>query len=211
MYLDLVFFSDEKILAKFEKKFSQRYVFAKHFSSLKEIESFKSKYPSVKVCQVIEKPDSKEVSKYRQKADFLAVNGKNIERNSFAVSKEAVDFLLMPCCERKPEFDTAIARIASKNRVGIAVLFSEFLNAEKKKRSMMFKNYFFVAKLCKKFKARILFFSGALNERELRKAKDFSSFGILLGLSLNDSLNSVRKAEEFLKKRRFLEGYKIIA
>lgn len=147
------------------------------------LDKFRDNSFSFKTCHLLEKPDSQETKKFSQIADFVAVKGKNISLNKFAVQTKQVDFLLHPLTTGKPEFDTAIAREASQNKVGIAFLFSEFLSLHGFRRSMMLKNCLFVSKLMQKFKANAFFFSGGGEISEMRSPEDMLSFGALFSFT----------------------------
>ncbi|HIH33540.1 MAG: hypothetical protein J4478_02455 [Candidatus Diapherotrites archaeon] len=213
MYLDLVFFDSVQELQPLAKKLGQDFIIAKTFRNDFELKQLKEKISSTafKTCHVLHSPNMQELLKFRQKADFIAVYGKNLGRNKFAVSNERVDFLLMPCSSaRKPEFDAALARLAAENKVCIGLLFEEFANAGSEGLQALLRNYLLVARLCRKFKIQIAVFSGAKNAFGTRQEKDFASFLCLLGYSREQALKQVRGLERFLEKKGKLEGFEIL-
>lgn len=213
-FLDLVFFENSLDLKAFAKKFSQEFIICKAFKNDFELKQLKekAKAENFKTCHLMLNANMQELQKFRQKTDFIAVFGKNIQRNKFAVSSDKVDFLLMPCSTaKKPEFDAALARLAGENKVCIAIFFSEFLNAKPEELQDLLRNYIFVLRLCKKFKIQVAVFSGAKSVQELRQVKDFASFLGLLGFDREKSLNQVRGLSEFLAKKGKLKGFEIIA
>ncbi len=204
MYLDLVFFDDLEVLKKYSEQWRQAFIIAKPFKSVHDLLALKQKISEQKlpflVCHVLQKSNGSEIQQFRSHADFLAMQGQNLGRNKFGYSNNKIDFVLQPCSSAKPEFDAALCHVAAQNMVHSAVLFQPFLKSSGKERALLLKNYLLVARLCKKYKAPIAFFSGAFKKEELRAAKDFSSFASLLGYSRELSLQNVRKAQMRLKE-----------
>jgi len=214
MYLDLVFFENLADLELFSKKFRQEFIVCRNFKNDFELKQLKEKIKgkNLKVCHLLLNANMQELQKFRQKVDFIAVFGKNLQRNKFAVSSEKVDFLLMPAGNaRKPEFDAGLARIAAENKVVIGILFNEFLNSNPEDLKDLLRNYLLVARLCKKYKAQLAVFSGAKNAFDLRQVKDFASFLCFLGLKRETALKQVRGLSEFLEKKGKLEGFEILS
>src|SRR3989338_7564206 len=188
MILDLVFYSDLQSLKRNAKLLGiDAIIIAQNFRSQRDIDALraeikKSKFPFY-ICHLLGEPNQNDAKLFSGKADFIAVLGGSANLNKFAVSSNFVDFLIAPAGYGKNEFDTAIAQIASDNQKPIAIPFAQFLNCSGFQRSMLFKNYFFVVKIMKKFRLNALFFSGAKKESELRAPQDFASFANLLGFS----------------------------
>ncbi len=190
---DLVFFERKSDLKEFLETAkvlgTMQLILAKNFSKneLKELKQFVEKnFPekNFQFCQVLEKANPNELKEFRQLVNFIAVQGKSISLNKFAVSQKNIDFLLQPFGSGKLEFDTAIARLAKENNVKIVFLFKEFNSVQGLQKSLLLKNTLFVIKLLKRFKVEPLFFSGAKEVIELRSLKDLSSFAVMLGFSL---------------------------
>lgn len=212
-YLDLVFFDNSADLKLFSRKFNQEFIVCRQFKNDFELKQLKerAKLDGFKTCHLLLNSNQQELQKFRQKVDFIAVFGKNIQRNKFACSSSKVDFLLMPCSTaKKPEFDSALARLASDNKVCIALLFSEFLNANPSELQDLLRNYIFVLKLCKKFKIKTAVFSGAKSAQEIRQVKDFASFLCLLGMNRENALLQERGLSGFLEKKGKLEGFEVL-
>lgn len=212
MYLDLAFIEDFELLSEFSKKFNQEFIVCRNFRNDFELKQLKEKLAGkFKVCHLMLTANPAELSKFRQKVDFIAVYGKNLQRNKFAVSTGKVDFLLMPCSNaKKPEFDAALARLASESKVCIALLFEEFLNSKPEELKDLLRNYLLVARLCKKYKVKIAVFSGAKKQEDLRQAKDFSAFLCFLELKREHALKEVRELRAFLEKKGKLEGFEVL-
>ncbi len=182
---DFVFYSSEFNLSELAEKETQlenhEVVLCKNFSE-KELQELKEKTRKEKFsvkfffCHLLFKSDSKEINKFKNKADFIGVFGGNVSLNKFAVSNKKIDFLFAPCSEGKLTFDTAIARIAKENSTEILIPFSSFLNAVHSKRVSLAKNYSFMLKLSSKFKLNVLVVSFAKNFFELRSVKELEAF-----------------------------------
>ena len=162
-------------------------ILAKNFHSIKEAEDLRKKVSSYKfdfkLCHLMLSSNSKQLSQFKNKVEFVAVLGGNVELNKFAVSSKQIDFLLAPITFGRLSVDTAIARIAAENDKRIIFLFSDFLNSFGLKRMQLFRNAFFSMKLFKKFKVTSSIFSGAEYLDELRSLEDLSVFLELLGLN----------------------------
>lgn len=190
--IDLVFFNEKlfelKKIAEIEGKLGNgTTILAKNFSSEKELSELKEKIKKIeydfRLCHLMLSPEPRELNKFRGKTEFIAVLGGNVTLNKFAVSTKGIDFLLQPCNEGPLTFDTAIAQTAVDNRIPIAFCFSQFLESEGAKRSSLFRNYFFTAKLLQKFKLNCLVFSGAKYCEQTRSIKNLSCFLVLLGFT----------------------------
>jgi RNase P/RNase MRP subunit p30 len=185
--IDFSAFSDLKAIKETAAKLDTgKVILAKRFQK-GELPELKKKCRKEKLpflfCHIMENSDSNELKRFRQQADFLAVRGGIIQLNKFAVSNKNIDFLLHPVSSKKFEVDTAIARLASQNKVRLAFLFQEFLSVKGVKRSLMFKNAFMAVKLLKKFKGESIIFSGAKEKQAMRALKDLAALNVLLGFS----------------------------
>lgn len=208
--LDLIFYSNaaelERIRARALELGTTKLLLAKNFS-LNELKQLKKDLVGEKkvkhyFCHVLEKDDSRELKRFLGSVDFLAVQGKNMKLNKFAVSQKKVDFLLQPFAWKKMEFDTAIARLAHDNDVKIVFLFNEFSERQGFQKSLVLKNAFLCVKLLKKFKAKALFFSGAKNAFQLRSPKDLQSLAVLLGFTLEQAKRFTEKMPEQMLKEK---------
>lgn len=164
-------------------------IIANTFETPNEIKALKheikNKNPNLnfKICHILQTPDSKELRRYEQRADFIAVQGANPTLNKFAASTKRVDFLLQPFIEGKPVFDTAIARLCAQSKTTVLFPLAPILNAKPLWRSVLIKNAKFCAKLCNKFMVECMFVSGAKEPSELRAAQDLAALATLVGFS----------------------------
>lgn len=183
--MDLVFFDDAKAIEKYAKKLDlHTVVIAKNFKSLDELSQLRKKLQHSKLesktCKLIETNNPKEINRFYKRADMLAAVGGTPTTNKFAASNRRIDLLLQPCGSEKLTFDTGIANLLKQNRIPVGILFSKFLAAKGFNRASLFKNYFFTAKICKKFGIELNIFSGAHNEYELRSPEDLLALKNLL-------------------------------
>ena len=129
-----------------------------------------------KFCKILGKPDQKELQRFKNKADYIAVDGADMQLNKFACSTKGVDFLLQPFDDGKLYFDVSMARLAAVNNVKIAFLFSGFLKANGPRLSLMLKNAATVSRLVKRARAQQVIFSGASNKWEMRSKENLNEF-----------------------------------
>jgi len=136
------------------------------------------KFPAMQIslCKILAKPDAKELSRFRNKADYIAVDGRSLQLNKFACSTKGVDFLLQPLDSGKLYFDISLARMASQNNVKIAFLFSEFLNCSGTRQALLMKNAATVSRIARRGHAHQLMFSGANDNWEMRLPEDLGIF-----------------------------------
>jgi len=143
---DLVLFSD---ISEIEKSMDflgagkNELVIAGNFSEnqLNELrEKAKKTKLEISFCKILERPDHRELQQFRNKADYIAVDGRDLQLNKFACSTKGIDFLLQPFDSGKLYFDVSMARLAAVNNVAIAFLFSDFLSAGGPRLSLLFKN-----------------------------------------------------------------------
>jgi len=187
MFSDIVLFDDLKQLSRARKRLGiSCFIIAKEFKSIEELQELKEKAGNIKnfrTCMLVKQANEKTIKKFFAKADFIAVFGGNVSKNKFAVSSKQVDFLIAPCTIEKASIDTAIMRIAKENNVSIVFPFREFAIATEFQQSQLLKHYLLVAKLCKRFMVKLLVFSLAKNERELKTKKELMDLGKAIGFS----------------------------
>jgi len=188
METDLVFFDGLASISKSAKALgTETIAICRHFRDTQEVKSLKEKIFGqkfdFKTCHILLKPDSRELKKFENSADLIAVKGGTIKTNKFAVSSKGVDFLISPCTSGKTEFDIGIARIAAENKVEVCFSLSELLGAKPFQSSLLLKNWLLAAKMCKKFRGKCSVYSCANSVSEMRSREDLKSFEALLGLT----------------------------
>ncbi len=188
METDIVFFDDIAAISKQAKALNtETVILARHFKDAQEAKSLKEKISvqkfDFKTCHILLKPDSKELRRFENSADLIAIKGGSVKMNKFAVSSRRVDFLISPCTSGKTEFDIGIARIAAENKVEVCFLLSGLLDGKPFHNSLLLKNWLLAAKMCKKFKGKCSVYSGANSPSEMRSREDLKSFEAQLGLT----------------------------
>ena len=171
---------------------------------MQELEEFNKEKRKSKVkilsCKIIEKKDNNELQKFRKKADLIAIRGGSLEMNSWGANQK-IDLLLQPFTSEKNALDLQICNVMKENKIFVCFLFNEFLNSQGFKQTQLIKNASFCLTLLQKAKTSFLFVSGAKEKSDLRAAKDFSSFGVMLGMKKENALKVVRKnPENFLER-----------
>lgn len=152
-------------------------------------------------CKVLGKKDNPELQKARNNFDFVAVWGNSTELCSWAANMKGIDLLLQPFNSEKCFLDLQTANVLRDNNVFVGVLFSDFLEANGMRQAQLMKNAAMCIKILENAGAKVLLFSGAKNEFQLRASKDLSSFGAMLGMKKENAMRSVRdNSGEFLRK-----------
>lgn len=152
---------------------------AKNFGSREEAEAARS--AGFRTCKIIETRENREVSRWKNLADYVAVIGGTVEMNKFAVSGRGVDFLLSPCSTSRLPFDTETAQNAKDRGITVGVIFSDFLNSNQFALSLLLKNTFMLAKICRNRKTNLAVFSGAGKPEEMRNPENLSSLPAFFG------------------------------
>ncbi|MFH1592308.1 MAG: RNase P subunit p30 family protein [Candidatus Woesearchaeota archaeon] len=125
--------------------------------------------------------------------DFKIVIGGDDGKNRKAVENKNVDILMG--LENKSERDfmhsrnsglnQVLCNLAKKNGVGIGFCFRDVLKS--KNRGLILGRMMQNVKLCRKYKVKMMVFSGAKDENELKSARDIMSFGIVLGMTAGEA------------------------
>lgn len=211
--LDLVQFSELKEIERYSKFLGNDSVIV-CTDSEKELEELnkrirKSKF-QFRSCFILRERDMKSLRKAKSKFDLVAVMGGTPEMNKFAASHKEVDLLINAVDSAKLSFDTAVARTLNDNRVCFGFLFSDFLNVKGRNAALLWKNYFLVVKMLKKFKVNFCLFSGAKDRNGIRAVEDLSSLAIVLGFSGKEANDAIANAEKNLFERKSTPGFKVV-
>ena len=176
---DLIRFYDFNELGKIAPFAENEFIVAANFSEKQLVElkeNAKKTKLKISFCKILGRPDHKQLQQFRNKVDYIAVDGKDMQLNKFACSTKGVDFLLQPFDSGKLYFDVSMARLAAANNVTIAFLFSDFLNSSGSRLSLLLKNAATIKKIVKRGKAKQVIFSCAANKWELRPTNDLEEF-----------------------------------
>jgi ribonuclease P/MRP protein subunit RPP1 len=138
----------------------------------------------------------------RKRFDVLLVRGGDLKLNRLAVETPQVDILTHPDYERQDSgLNHILVRLAAKNEVAIEVNFREVLTTNGRTRSRILSNMKSNVTLAKKLHAPIIISCGAISHWELKSPQELISFGIELGLELDEAKATIsRIPEDILKK-----------
>ncbi len=198
MPLNLVAYSAlEKIKGQNQIMPDDNLLIASPAGQLKAKIDFPAQHPGAKFyfCAAISKNDSAALQKARRESDFVAVTGLSPELCAWAANAKGVDLLLQPFNSEKCFLDLQTANVLRDNNVFVAILFSDFLESEGFRLSQLMKNAAMCVKICANAKVKLLFFSGAKNEMQMRASKDLASFAVLLGMKKENALQAVRGSQ----------------
>lgn len=229
MYLDIVRFSDFSVLADYAKKFGNSTIVASDFSesAIEKFNSEKEKFPDSNAksgkeksekenhgkeksvdskvnfysCKIIRGKKSDEIKKFKSKADFIIAEGGSLDMNAWAANQKGVDAIFQPFSSAQSSLDLSTANVMAQNNIFAIFPLEPFLSCSGFKRSQLMKNASFTLSVLEKAGVKILFVSGALDEKELRSARNLSSFGVLLGMKKANAISAVKSnAHEFFGK-----------
>ncbi len=151
-------------------------------------------------CSLLPRNDNALLQKVRKPAALTAIRGNSLEGCSFAANQK-LDLLLNPFTSEKNFLDVQSANVLAGNGTFIGILFRDFLGAEGFARSQLLKNAAMSLKVAQRAGTKLLFFSGAHDEAQMRAAKDLSSFGVMLGMKREDALRAIKEnASEFAER-----------
>jgi ribonuclease P/MRP protein subunit RPP1 len=130
----------------------------------------------------------------RRDFDALFVRGGDIRLNRMAVETPQVDVLSIPEYDRPDTgLNHIMAKLAAKNDVAIEVNLREILNSFKATRAKIMGKMSVNLMLCKKYGAPVIITSGAISHLHMRDPIILQSFGMMVGLDLEQSINAVSK------------------
>jgi ribonuclease P/MRP protein subunit RPP1 len=146
-------------------------------------------------CVIIKADNPSEMSeiatKIRNKTEIVMVHGGDYDINRAACDSSIIDVLCHPELGRKDSgLDHICVKAASENSVAIELNFREILESYKRKRIYILSSIRKNVNLAKKYGARIVTTSGAVNKWGLRSGRDLASFAYLLGLDLGDAIET---------------------
>lgn len=125
--------------------------------------------------------------------DFKIAVGGEEKKNRKTVESKDVDILIGLENAKERDFmhsrnsglNQVLCKLAKKNKIAIGFNFREVLRS--KNRGIILGRMMQNVRLCKKYGVKMVIFSGAKNELELKSAKDLVSFGVVLGMTPKDA------------------------
>ncbi len=204
--------SVEEIAGHAEKLGLDTIVILDGIDSLEDLESVKKDVMSVKsdvnilVGVEIKAENSselnKQISRFRDKADVIAVYGGELEINRAAVENPRVDLLVHPELKRKDSgMDHVMMKLAAENNVAIELNFREYLHSYKRIRSYVLSHMRNNVMLAQKYGAHIVAASGAESVWDMRAGRELASLAYICGLDREKAVKSVSDVPLYLVKR----------
>lgn len=199
---DIVFAQSEKEKKEFWKKAQEL-----GFNGLIFIEDFGQNTGAEAV--LIKTDNANELKKQilasKKKYDIIAVLGSNDEINRIAAESQ-ISILLNPEHSRKQDFmhyrnsglNQVVCNLVAKNNISIAINFSEFSAIKSnKEKAQVLGRIMQNAKLCRKFKAKMLIASFAKSPDKMASISELKNFALSAGMSNSQA----KEAFESLKKK----------
>ncbi len=206
MRLNLVQFQDPPKIGLLSRRFGDDSIIIARDFAPEELVKFRanSTPPAPKTnfapCMLLTKQDSAQLQKIRKLQALTAIHGSSVEACAFAANQR-LDLLINPFTSEKNFLDVQSANVLAQNGTFIAILFCDFLRAEGFARSQLLRNAAMSLKVAHNAGAKILLFSGAQNELEMRASKDLASFGVMLGMKTEDAIKAARgNVTEFMER-----------
>jgi len=179
---DIICFKPKQKDFKIAKRLGLELIIGGNFSK-KEIKELRKEYPNNKICKIFNSTNAKEIQRFKNFADIVAISGKSLKLCSLAINNRA-HLLLNPFDENRLYFDIGLARLASERKVTIGINFSEIINSSNYKKSMLIKSLITVCKLVRKYSCKLKIFSFAKDTYELRDLSLMRFFLQYLGFSV---------------------------
>jgi len=138
----------------------------------------------------------------RKRFDVLLARGGDLKLNRLAVETPEVDILTHPDYERQDSgLNHVLVRLAAENEVAIEVNFREVLITNGRTRSRILSNMKNNIMLSKKLHAPVIISCGAISEWEFKSPQELISFGIQLGLELDEAKAAISRVPENILKK----------
>ena len=192
--MDFVLKEDEKI-REFSKRLNSE-IYVVNLIKSEDIRSLRRKIDSEKGLVVVE-AGSDEINKNlfeNKKVDILLSLERNRER----------DFMK----SRDSGLNQTLCKLASKNKIAIGFNFSDVFNTNGIERSNLLGKMMQNARLCKKYKVKVIVGSFASKWQESRSERDLMAFGREIGI---EKVNN-KDAISFLKNKKdyIFEGVTLV-
>jgi len=124
--------------------------------------------------------------------NFIVVSGGEYKINRAASEDPRVSIISHPEYKRSDSgVDHVIAKFAAENGVAIEINFHGILSTFRKIRSFVLSHMKLNVELARKYGTRVVINSGARSRWDMRDPRELAAIGQVLGMSLEDSMNSV--------------------
>jgi|GEM_PF-3547886 len=160
---------------------------------------FKDERKSIVPGHLIKVRDKFELKKsVKGKKGFILLKGGDYDLRRYAVEKCLVDGII-GMEKLKEGMDDVLAKRMAERKVSLVINLRDYTKARRREIILgrMMRHVF----LAKKFKTPIMLVSGARKKGELKHPYVMISFGVMLGLSVKEAKEALRRAQEGIIKR----------
>ncbi|OYT42100.1 MAG: hypothetical protein B6U78_02025 [Candidatus Aenigmarchaeota archaeon ex4484_224] len=178
------------------KRFCQIFDFKKFNEKIEEEVKEIGKELEIDLCIGVEVKTFNQIETIRRKRknfEFVIVRGGNVSLNRKALDTKEIDLIYNLPTKANSGFNHIMAKIARKNDVLIGINFRNLLEKNENERIKFIKALKLNLKLAKKYKAKIVVFSGAKNKFELKDPKILISFLVMNGFDLKEAKKCISK------------------
>lgn len=145
---------------------------------------------------------SRQINRFRDNVDILAVHGGCFEVNRSAVENPRVDILTHPELKRKDSgMDHVMMKLAAENNVAIELNFREYLHSYKKIRSYVLSHMRRNVMLARKYGTHVIVASGAESVWDMRAGRELASLAYMCGFDRERAVKTVSEVPDFIVKR----------
>lgn len=109
---------------------------------------------------------------------------------------------------RRTALDNVICNIASKKNIALAFSFSAILNAGN--RAAVMGKVMQNIRMCRKYKARMVFASFARNKFEMRGKEELKAFARVLGMTAAEANNALNAVDDLIALKKKGPGIRVI-
>ena len=145
---------------------------------------------------------NRQINRFRDNVDILAVWGGDFEINRSAVENPRVDILTHPELKRKDSgMDHVMMKLAAENNVAIELNFREYLHSYRKIRSYVLSHMRRNVMLARKYGAHVIVASGAESVWDMRAGRELASLAYMCGFDRERAVKTVSEVPAFIVKR----------
>ncbi len=145
---------------------------------------------------------NRQINRFRDNVDILAVHGGDFEVNRNAVENPRVDILTHPELKRKDSgMDHVMMKLAAENNVAVELNFREYLHSYRKIRSFVLSHMRRNVMLARKYGAHVIVASGAESVWDMRAGRELASLAYMCGFDRERAVKTVSEVPAFIVKR----------
>ncbi len=145
---------------------------------------------------------SRQVNRFRDNVDILAVYGGDFEVNRSALENPRVDILTHPELKRRDSgMDHVMMKLAAENNVAIELNFREYLHSYRKIRAYVLSHMRNNVMLARKYGAHVIVASGAESVWDMRAGRELASLAYMCGFDRERAVKTVSEVPAYIVKR----------